>query len=361
MNHLPRTTRVPLLARCRAAFWQGTTSPQRASSATPSSGAGTTVPATGKQCRTGLLLAVLVGLFGASGASCPFFRPPQDEIAKLPPALPPSASLQDVIAVVNRNSAAVQSFSAREVSVAVEGYPTLRGSLFFERGRSADQVRLKAGLALTGLEVDLGSNDELFWIWIRRSTPAVLYYCRHEEFASSSLRREMPLDPYLLVEAFGLTYLDPNGRHEGPIPVPGGYTIRSIRQSPQGPVWKVTTVDGRQGLVLEQQFYEPHGQLVAEVTTPRTGYRRDPFTGLFLPGLIQVKARPPGQPQFSMELSLVSIELNQPIANRQELFAMPIYKGWPAVNSCQFSPGMGPIPAGAVSYPHSERQAPAVR
>ena len=68
------------------------------------------------------------------------------------------------------------------------------------------RLRLVAGLPIgTGREIDLGSNDELFWFWIRRNDPPGVYYCRHAEFASSPISRELAVDPHLVAQAFGLT------------------------------------------------------------------------------------------------------------------------------------------------------------
>ena len=208
-----------------------------------------------KRYRTRLLFVMMVVLFAASGASCPFFNPPKDDLARLPPALPPSPSLQDIITVVNRNSAAIERFSSNQVSISVAGYPTLRGNVAYERPQ---RFRLVAGLAISfaGNEVDLGSNDEVFWFWIHRNTPPAVYYCRHDEFASSPIRNSLAFDPHLVIEAFGLVQLDPNGRYEGPFPVQGRYEIHTIRQTPEGPARKDIVVEGQQGLVVEQRIYD---------------------------------------------------------------------------------------------------------
>ncbi len=298
-----------------------------------------------KRYRTGLLFVMMAVLFAASGASCPFFNPPKDDLARLPPALPPSPSLQDIIAVVNRNSAAIERFSSNQVSISVAGYPTLRGNVAYERPQ---RFRLVAGLAISfaGNEVDLGSNDEVFWFWIHRNTPPAVYYCRHDEFASSPIRNSLPFDPHLVIEAFGLVQLDPNGRYEGPFPVRGGYEIHTIRQTPEGPARKDIVIEGQQGLVVEQRIYDARQQLIATATTGR--FHRDDYTGLIMPTLIQVRS--PLQ-QFSMEITLAAVKINEPIGNPQQLWTMPIYQGSPPVNLCRPNREMFPGQPAAVSSP----------
>ena len=100
--------------------------------------------------------------------------------------LPPSPTLEQVIEVVNRNNSQIRSFSTNRASISGSGFPSLRASVAFERPR---RFRLRAETGLTGTEFDLGSNDELFWFWVRREQPPAMYYCRHDQFASSQARQ----------------------------------------------------------------------------------------------------------------------------------------------------------------------------
>ena len=211
-------------------------------------------------------------------------------------------------------------------------YPKLYGNLAFEQSM---RLRLVAGLPIgTGREIDLGSNDELFWFWIRRNDPPGVYYCRHAEFASSPISRELAVDPHLVVEAFGLTYLDPNGEYRGPMPVVGrGYMVENVRQTPQGPVKREIIVEGRQGLIVEQRIYDPRGQLMAVANIDH--FSRDALTGYFMPSQIRVRSvlPPPAQP-FSMDINLGQVQVNRPGGNEQ-LWAMPAYEGSPPINLCR--------------------------
>ncbi len=274
----------------------------------------------GYRCRVNLL--AMLGLFALSGAACPnMVRQP------LPRVLPPSPTLDQVVQVVNNNSVQIQSFSTTQAQLHVPGAPALRASVAYQRERN---FRLRANMPLTGPEVDLGSNPNLFWFWIRRNQPPGVYYCRHEEFANCPARQMVPIEPQWLVEALGVTQFGPSDEHQGPFPLAGDrLEIRSTRQTPEGLVTKVTVVDGSQGWVLEQHIYDTAGQLRASAVASH--HRRDPLTGLIMPESVEINC--PAD-QFSMRVELGAVQINRLTGNPAELWAMPQVQGTPMVNLC---------------------------
>jgi len=285
--------------------------------------------------RTRILLVILVGLVSLCGAQCSFLAPPQDDVRRLPPALAPSPTLQQIIAVVNANSSRIRSFSTSQASVSMQGFPTLRANIAFERPM---RFRLRADLPLAGQEVDVGSNDELFWFWSRHNEPAALYYCRHDQFASSPARRNLIIDPYWLVEAMGLATLDPALTHQGPIVRQDGAleihtALNAALNAAQGPAKKITILEPRQGLVLAQYLYDSRGQVLASAIAGR--YRQDPLSGLFMPTVVDIQtgAAQSGAP-LKLRIDLGAVEINRPIANSGQLWMMPAYPNWPAIDLC---------------------------
>ena len=199
------------------------------------------------------LLLLCTGLLALSGASCP--RTWERYINPLPRVLPPSPTLEQVIDVVNRNSSQIRAFSTNHASLSGSGFPSLGASVAFERPR---RFRLRAGTGLTGTEIDLGSNDELFWFWMRRNQPPAIYYCRHDQFATSQARLTTPFEPGWLIEALGVMEFDPALPHQGPQPLPDErLRIDAIRNTPEGPLTKITILDSSQGWVLEQTCSTP--------------------------------------------------------------------------------------------------------
>ena len=270
------------------------------------------------------LLPVALGLFTLSGATCtqslaPWAGPPP------PRVLPPSPTLEQVINVVNGNSSRIQSFSTNQASISGRGFPTLRANLAFQRPR---RFRLRADYAVMGTELDVGSNDELFWFWAKRDQPPAMYYCRHEQLANCQARQMLPLDPAWLIEALGVAEFDPSLPHQGPTPLPNDrLRIDTIRNTPDGPVAKVTIVDGSQGWVLEQWVYDVRGRPVAHSLASQ--HRRDPLSGLVMPTVVQIECPPA---QLSMRIDLGNVQINRLSGDCSSLWQMPNYPGAPLVD-----------------------------
>src|SRR3954452_1631479 len=119
-----------------------------------------------------LLLAVAL-LLSASRATCqgqmmmnPFAAPGP----AAPQILMEGATRDQIVAAVNQNSSRIQSITATGVTITIPdmlGLPLLSGNIAAERPR---RFRLTAG-TIAGQELDIGSNDELFWMWVRRDQP----------------------------------------------------------------------------------------------------------------------------------------------------------------------------------------------
>ncbi len=284
--------------------------------------------------RRWLPLLLLAVLFAASGASCPRMI---GQIARpLPRALPVAPTLEQVIEVANRNSAQIQSFSTNRATIRGQGFPALTASVAFQRPR---RFRLRAEYAMTGAEFDVGSNDELFWFWLRRNDPPGVYFCRHDQFAACQARQVVPLEPAWLVEALGVAEFDPALPHQMTLLPNDRVRIDTIRNTPEGPTTKISILDGAQGWILEQYQFDVRRQLVASATA--SAHRRDPLTGLFLPTVVEVHAPPA---KLALRIDLGNVEINRLGDNRSELWTMPNYPGTPMVDLC--NPNVRPpVPA----------------
>jgi hypothetical protein len=269
------------------------------------------------------VLLLLAGLFVTTGAGCPQII--QQYTQPLPRALQPSAPLDQVIEVVNDNSARVQSFYAPRATVKVSGFPGLRSVIAFQRSRN---FRLRAETSFTGPEIDLGSNNDLFWFWVRRNQPPALFYCRHDQFAATSARQVIPVEPDWLVQALGLVTFDATEQHQGPFPVQAGHIqIRSTPPAGQSGTPRITVIDDSRGIVLEQHVYDARGQRLA--TAILSKHVRDPQTGAILPRLVDIQW-PPAKLDFEIELG--DVQLNTLGENSPELWTKPTYSGFGEVN-----------------------------
>jgi hypothetical protein len=286
------------------------------------------------------LLLIVTSVFALSGASCP--QTLQRYTNPLPRILPPSPTLQQVVEVVNQNSSQIRSFSTNRASISGPGFPSLGASVAFERPQ---RFRLRASTGLTGAEFDLGSNDTLFWFWLRRNQPPAVYYCRHEQFATCQAKQAMPFEPMWLVEALGVTEFDPALPHQGPFPMANDrLRIDTIRDTPEGPVKKITILDGSQGWVLEQHLYDARRQLLA--SSVASGHRRDPLSGLIMPTVVNINCPPA---QLAMRIDLGNVEINRLSGDPATLWSMPNSPGAPLVDLAD--PNFQPPVAASVQRP----------
>ncbi|HEY1600865.1 MAG TPA: hypothetical protein VGG64_14755 [Pirellulales bacterium] len=274
--------------------------------------------------RTVLALGTLLLMVCASGANCPHFLTAYSPV--MPRVLPATPTLADVISAVNTNSGRVQSLYTTDAEIHVPGMPKTRANIALDRPR---RFRLRADTMLTGPEVDLGSNDELFWFWVRRSPEPAIFYCRHEQFASSAARQVLPVEPDWLIEVLGMATIDPAGEHTGPLPVgQGRLRVETRLPRPEGDLRRIMVIDDSRGLILEQHLYDPAGMLLASATL--SNHRRDPLANVVLPRTVKIVWP---STKFEMTIELNNVAVNQLSGDPQQLWAMPTYgPSTPVVN-----------------------------
>jgi hypothetical protein len=284
----------------------------------------------------GIVLAVVVAAVAASGASCPqMLRGYQVGTMPLPRTLPPQPSLEQVIAAVHDNTHRVRSLMAPQAVLVVPGVPRLSARVAAEPPR---RFRLQAQTSLTGPELDIGSNDDLFWLWLRQHQPPIIAFCRHDQYASSNARRLLPLRADWMPELLGLVEFRPEDVHDGPFPLPDGrLEVRSRMTTAEGELLKSTILDGTTGLVGEQHLFTPAGERLASVRTSR--HRVDPASGAALPHVVEV-SWPASQVEFKLELTAISV--NGGAADPTQLWQMPVYPGYEPIDLADPSIVIGP-------------------
>lgn len=289
--------------------------------------------------RAAQILFVLAVAFAGGGAQC---HRPNPNVAAIygPRVLTETPTTGDVIQAVNANSALIKSLFTTDAVMSVPGAPSLRANIALERQK---KFRLRAETALTGSEVDLGSNDEMFWFWVRRNPPPTLYYCRHDRFETSAAKQVVPVDPEWLLDALGLVTFDAYHQHSTPTKNRNGkWEIRTTLPSTSGapPMSKVTVVDEARGFVLEQYLYDAKGVLVASSLTSR--HWRDPATGAIVPQVIEINWP---STQFNLKFDVRTWSVNNLRADPAQLFAMPRDPGWAVVDlgNPNFRPGVAPV------------------
>jgi hypothetical protein len=322
-----------------------------------------------------LTLLTISVLLGGSGATCqrsmlvnPFGAPGP----AAPQVLLDGASRDQIIAAVNQNSARIQSLSVTGASITIPGtlgLPVLSGNIAAER---PGRFRLTAGTAVTGPEIDVGSNDELFWMWVRRNRPPAVYICRHDQFAGSNIRQIMPVEPKWLLAALGIVELDPASVFDGPLPRGDGTVeLRSWLASSSGNLQRVTVIDARRAWVVEQHVYD-HAGTTLLASAVAESHRFDETLHVSLPGRVSIRLPGSG---LAFKVDMGAVQINQLAGDPQQLWALPTFEGYPQYDLGGAVPGtplpgaMTTLPPGTVlptsysshSPPHSSEAAPKSR
>jgi hypothetical protein len=300
----------------------------------------------------GSLLAIAL-LLSASGATCqrqlmvnPFAAPGP----AAPQVLMENATRDQIVAAVNQNSSRIQSITATSVTITIPdmmGLPLLSGNIAAER---PGHFRLTAG-TIAGQEIDIGSNDELFWMWVRRNQPPAVYFCRHAQFANSNIRQFMPIEPSWLLAAMGIVDIDPASVFDGPLPSARGQgtvELRSWLPSASGRLQRVTVVDARRAWVIEQDIYDQSGTtlLASARADSHRYYEREQVS---LPDRVTIQLP---TANLRMTINLGPVQINQLGPNRNQLFTLPTFEGYQQVDLGNAVPGT-PLPGPAPQSPLS--------
>ena len=244
-----------------------------------------------------------------------------------PPAcqLPPNPSLSQVVDHLNRN--VVASWRSTYVRIRARGVPVqLSAVIAVESPRN---VRLIAKSPV-GNEVDLGSNSQRFWVWVKRNKPKAIVTVAHEQLDRARQRGlQVPFQPDWLMEALGVIPIDASNvtMQRSPSAMRRLQLIAKGLSTDNRPVRKVIVVDTCYGRVLEQSLYdESSGKLIAQAVFG--DHRSDPVTGVVLPHRIDLS-----WPQAGMALTmhLGRIEVN-PGRMPEQTWKLPTIRDYPILD-----------------------------
>ena len=162
------------------------------------------------------LRVVLVALVLAPSVGCSWLRDvsgigPRNPAGGGGPIKPVDAN--DLVAYVNSHADRLQSVSYGDVSVSTrEGVllkplMTLRGNLAASQPRN---FRMVAEGGVVAAKVDMGSNQDLFWVSLRVPTQQpVFVFASHADFETgkAQLPGNVPFEPEWVMQALGMTHL----------------------------------------------------------------------------------------------------------------------------------------------------------
>ena len=220
------------------------------------------------------------------------------------------------------------------VSVKMTGAPKIKGTIQVE---FPERLRLKAGfLGLSELGVDVGSNDELFWIWVKASSseqPEVMYYAEHGDYDRSTLRLSIPLDPKWLLDGLGLSQFSAQDRHVGPFARPDGkIELMTEKQSPAGLQRVVTLFDAKSLVIVQQALYNSEDKLVAYMNSSDHQTVNTNGRSIDVPKKIKIVVVEGNGETAGMTIQLGRISLDPLYGDPQKMWSLPRADGVPKVN-----------------------------
>lgn len=264
-----------------------------------------------------MILATTMPLTGCVGVAGFRLRSPRDQFAGMPRTnFSTDPQMEEVVDHLNRNVQKLHAWQAHNVKIRANNMP-LSGTLAVEEGQ---RLRLVVH-SIVGHEVDMGSNDELFWIWAKRMEPSYVY-CRHEEIDGARQALGIPFEPHWLMQALGVAPLettdltmqiDASGRR--------ARLVQPVVTAHGHPLQKVMQVDLVHGVITEHSIYDARGMKIAQAQLE--DFRKDKKSGAILAR--RVKLDWP-QTKMSLVMNLGNVEIN-PASIPSQIWDMPQMPG----------------------------------
>ncbi len=311
-----------------------------------------------------LILMALASMVFSGCAMNNWLFPPAPFSDRSPCALPPGASKEHIVQHINRNiqgtvaNSGLASWMSSNVKLSLGGMPvTLPAQIAVESPRN---FRLRVSAPIGGAElVDMGSNPEQFWFWVKDSPHRHVIVASHDDLPIAQQQMNIPFHPDWLMEVMGVIPIDSSNvklnrsNPESPL-----VDLVSEHPSPSGEkVRKVIRVNSCHGIVVEHALYDSRNMLIASA---RLGnHRKDDKTGIITPRIIRLDW-PEMRQQLTMEFA--DMQINPTHGMSETFWELPEKPNYPPLNlttllnnphGAGFSP-FGVAPTGGVSGPPSD-------
>ncbi|MCL2349665.1 MAG: hypothetical protein FWC50_15550 [Planctomycetaceae bacterium] len=269
----------------------------------------------------------------------------------LPTVLKPNADLSEIVNTVNGNSSKIRSFISNNAQITLTSGTVplpMSSQIAYEYPRKFRAFG--SGVAFSGKELDIGSNEELFWVWAKRDPDNKMYFCRRDQYESSGIRNNIPIDPDWLLEAMGIVFFLPDPKEQHRLAgqtADGHWAIETKRTTPIGIFTKRTVIDNKTAAVLLQELRDPNGRLVASAISPT--HTLDKASDIVYPTGVDLLFAVQNQ-NFTIHLAMGDVQFNPGKPFAADAFKMPTYAGYQPVDLCggtPFSPST--VSAGVVS------------
>ncbi|QVL34684.1 hypothetical protein KIH39_12475 [Telmatocola sphagniphila] len=282
------------------------------------------------------LLAGMLLLGASSGCSTPNAKvdnTPKGGLTSRNNQETPTAEV--LVKYLSRQSSQIQMLDYRDISMEVTAQgrraPSIEGYLVCEKARN---FRL-AGKVFGAQQVDLGSNNEQFWYWVKQSPEPHIFYCNYTDF-ERGVRLPFPFQPEWVLDVLGMGEVSPPENYT--LEVRGNhYELTEKTQSQGQPISKVTiinryTASAPVPQIVGKELRDSRNQLIAKATIKRVQLDRQ--TNLVVPKVVVLEY--PAQ-QISMTLTLDNVTVNGKLSPQESarLFRRPNWNDVKSVDLAQ--------------------------
>ncbi len=304
-----------------------------------------------------MLLITCCGLlFCSSGATCIHGKRTKLSEFKPPIIFEAPPSLHQIAEVVNRTQRVYQ-LQAPAMTVRSPGIPSLATNFQWRRDRD---FRMECSVTrLTGVELEIGSNSQIFWMTSRRDVTPTIYLARHDQFESQLNRQILPVSPLWIMEGLGVIAIDINNVTEPPqIGADGLLRVNSIVPSPVGNYYRTLSIDSKDGTVREVLLRDPSGRLLAKAQLSEHQYYAALETSLPHKSLIEFM--PAGGEQMSLQVEVGFYRINEEAEIDPSAFMNPSFDGKQVVDLVSLNAGANPMIA-TQGYQPAQQPSPQYR
>ena len=283
--------------------------------------------------RSRWLLATAV-LCMTTGATCIPKRP----LAEFQPqpifTAPPS--IEQMAQVVNR-SKNIQSLQSNFVTINPNQIRNLDASLVWQRSR---RFKISGGISrMMGNNFEVGSNEQWCWMSVRDGMRPQRFFARHDEFEAQPSRRILPVSPLWILEALGISELDPYQVLGAPIPRPDGMLeLTTLAPSATGSYTRTLVMDPKFGFSRHVYLKDPTGRLVASANQSDHNFYSS--ISMALPHRVLIQLIPAIDPPTEIDVTIGSYVINALDTNSNVNFDLPNQNGYEVINLVQFNQGL---------------------
>lgn len=247
-----------------------------------------------------------------------------------------STTAPELVGYLNRESAHLKTVRYTEVAIDVQvsgkSYSLNDSFLVCAKPRN---LLLSGGKIVMSDIVNLGSNDNEFWMYSRFPDPTYVY-CSHNDFQQGRGQLPFSFDPDWALQALGMATYDPNAPYKVETDYKNAeHLLTSDTTTPQGkPVRKMTVFSagqekGKRPQVKRHLILDPAGKTIAtaevkEVTTVVVGLDPQTKQKVYTNVPTRVVLSWPEQ-KFRMEMRMQPPKVNEQLtdAEMNKLFTKP--------------------------------------